>query len=94
MKILKILLAKENLESDFKFDELANATEGYSGSDLKVLCLKPSITAPLFSATERFTAIHFHLRVCTYLVSYLQNLCIAAAYWPVHELLEEEKKVA
>uniref|UniRef100_A0A453PJW3 AAA+ ATPase domain-containing protein n=1 Tax=Aegilops tauschii subsp. strangulata TaxID=200361 RepID=A0A453PJW3_AEGTS len=34
-KILKILLAKENLESDFKFDELANATEGYSGSDLK-----------------------------------------------------------
>ena len=36
-KILKILLAKENLESDFKFDELANATEGYSGSDLKVL---------------------------------------------------------
>ena len=36
-KILKILLAKENLEADFKFDELANATEGYSGSDLKVL---------------------------------------------------------
>ena len=36
-KILKILLAKENLETDFKFDELANATEGYSGSDLKVL---------------------------------------------------------
>ncbi|XP_062222012.1 uncharacterized protein LOC133921230 isoform X3 [Phragmites australis] len=55
MKILKILLAKEKLESDFKFDELANATEGYSGSDLK-------------------------------------NLCVAAAYRPVHELLEEEKK--
>ncbi|KAG8059428.1 hypothetical protein GUJ93_ZPchr0002g25003 [Zizania palustris] len=55
MKILKILLVKENLESDFKFDELANCTEGYSGSDLK-------------------------------------NLCIAAAYRPVHELLEEEKK--
>ncbi|KAK3155288.1 hypothetical protein QOZ80_2BG0201260 [Eleusine coracana subsp. coracana] len=55
MKILKILLAKEKLESDFKFDELANTTEGYSGSDLK-------------------------------------NLCVAAAYRPVHELLEEEKK--
>ncbi|WVZ73662.1 hypothetical protein U9M48_021945 [Paspalum notatum var. saurae] len=55
VKILKILLSKENLESDFKFDELANATEGYSGSDLK-------------------------------------NLCVAAAYRPVHELLEEEKK--
>jgi ATP-dependent Zn protease len=36
MKILKILLAKEKLDSDFKFDELAKATEGYSGSDLKV----------------------------------------------------------
>jgi len=55
MKILKILLAKEKLESAFQFDELANATEGYSGSDLK-------------------------------------NLCVAAAYRPVHELLEEEKK--
>ncbi|KAM3208956.1 hypothetical protein ACQJBY_063566 [Aegilops geniculata] len=57
MKILKILLAKENIESEFGFDELANATEGYSGSDLK-------------------------------------NLCVAAAYRPVHELLEEEKKGA
>ncbi|CAL5043678.1 unnamed protein product [Urochloa decumbens] len=55
MKILKILLAKENLEPDFGFDELANVTEGYSGSDLK-------------------------------------NLCIAAAYMPVHELLEQENK--
>ncbi|KAI5020983.1 hypothetical protein ZWY2020_054393 [Hordeum vulgare] len=35
MKILKILLAKENLESEFGYDELDNATEGYSGSDLK-----------------------------------------------------------
>uniref|UniRef100_A0A8I7BHL2 Uncharacterized protein n=1 Tax=Hordeum vulgare subsp. vulgare TaxID=112509 RepID=A0A8I7BHL2_HORVV len=39
MKIRKILLAKENLESEFGFDELANATEGYSGSDLKNLCV-------------------------------------------------------
>ncbi|OMP05199.1 hypothetical protein COLO4_08994 [Corchorus olitorius] len=54
MKILKIFLAQENIETNFSFDELANATEGYSGSDLK-------------------------------------NLCIAAAYRPVQELLEEEK---
>ncbi|RZC44004.1 hypothetical protein C5167_036955 [Papaver somniferum] len=54
-KILKIFLAQENLEGDFKYGELANATEGYSGSDLK-------------------------------------NLCIAAAYRPVQELIEEEKK--
>ncbi|XP_073041747.1 uncharacterized protein, partial [Primulina eburnea] len=35
LKILKIFLARENLESGFSFDQLANATEGYSGSDLK-----------------------------------------------------------
>ncbi|XP_061949709.1 uncharacterized protein LOC133673088 isoform X4 [Populus nigra] len=54
MKILRIILNRENLEADFQFDKLANATEGYSGSDLK-------------------------------------NLCIAAAYRPVEELLAEEK---
>ncbi|MBA0717959.1 hypothetical protein Golax_005730 [Gossypium laxum] len=55
MKILKIFLAQENIGCNFAFEELANATEGYSGSDLK-------------------------------------NLCIAAAYRPVQELLEEENK--
>ncbi|KAL0356069.1 UNVERIFIED_CONTAM: Spastin [Sesamum radiatum] len=55
LKILKIILARENLESGFPFEQLANATEGYSGSDLK-------------------------------------NLCIAAAYRPVQELLEKETK--
>lgn len=35
-KILKIFLAQENLGPNFSLDELANATEGYSGSDLKV----------------------------------------------------------
>ncbi|KAF9612257.1 hypothetical protein IFM89_038679 [Coptis chinensis] len=55
MKILKIFLTQENLGSNFNYEELANSTEGYSGSDLK-------------------------------------NLCIAAAYRPVQELLEEEKK--
>ncbi|KAJ0988347.1 hypothetical protein J5N97_006703 [Dioscorea zingiberensis] len=57
MKILKIFLSKESIDPNFKLEELANATEGYSGSDLK-------------------------------------NLCIAAAYRPVQELLEEEKKEA
>ncbi|KAL2515747.1 P-loop containing nucleoside triphosphate hydrolase superfamily protein [Forsythia ovata] len=55
LKILKIILAQENLESKFSLEQLANATEGYSGSDLK-------------------------------------NLCIAAAYRPVQELLEKESK--
>ncbi|BBG94688.1 P-loop containing nucleoside triphosphate hydrolases superfamily protein [Prunus dulcis] len=55
MKILRIFLAQENLEPGFQFEKLSHATEGYSGSDLK-------------------------------------NLCIAAAYRPVQELLEDEKK--
>ncbi|GAB4850646.1 hypothetical protein Ancab_029957 [Ancistrocladus abbreviatus] len=55
MKILKIFLAQENLEPEFAFDKLAIATEGYSGSDLK-------------------------------------NLCIATAYRPVQELLDEERQ--
>nr|XP_043606121.1 uncharacterized protein LOC122578266 isoform X2 [Erigeron canadensis] len=55
LKILKIFLAQENIEPDFDVRSLANATEGYSGSDLK-------------------------------------NLCIAAAYRPVQELLDQEKK--
>ncbi|KAL9309200.1 putative adenosinetriphosphatase [Arabidopsis thaliana] len=57
LKILKIFLTPENLESDFQFEKLAKETEGYSGSDLK-------------------------------------NLCIAAAYRPVQELLQEEQKGA
>ncbi|OIW08832.1 hypothetical protein TanjilG_16413 [Lupinus angustifolius] len=55
MKILRIVLAQENLVPDFEYDKLAKLTEGYSGSDLK-------------------------------------NLCIAAAYRPVQELIEEEEK--
>lgn len=54
-KILNIILGQENLEPGFEVDKLASMTEGYSGSDLK-------------------------------------NLCIAAAYRPVQQLLEEEKK--
>lgn len=40
MKILRIFLAQENLDSDFQFDKLANLTDGYSGSDLKVNIVK------------------------------------------------------
>ncbi|XP_057772591.1 uncharacterized protein LOC130992108 [Salvia miltiorrhiza] len=54
-KILKILLREENVEADFSVKQLAEATEGYSGDDLK-------------------------------------NLCVAAAYRPVHELLQRETK--
>ncbi|KAJ4805261.1 P-loop containing nucleoside triphosphate hydrolases superfamily protein [Rhynchospora pubera] len=54
-KILRVILAKEELASDVDLEALANMTDGYSGSDLK-------------------------------------NLCVTAAYCPIRELLEKEKK--
>eukprot|EP00803_Ostreobium_quekettii_P008965 evm.model.scf_1256.3 EVM.evm.TU.scf_1256.3 scf_1256:30246-44664(-) len=39
VKILSVILREEELESRFSFDELATMTEGYSGSDLKNMCL-------------------------------------------------------
>eukprot|EP00249_Psilotum_nudum_P017328 c26263_g1_i1 orf=358-3672(-) len=38
-KILHVILAQEDLAEDFSFNELARQTEGYSGSDLKNLCV-------------------------------------------------------
>ncbi|CAA0838200.1 P-loop containing nucleoside triphosphate hydrolases superfamily protein [Striga hermonthica] len=38
-KILRTLLSKENVEEGLDFTELARMTEGYSGSDLKNLCI-------------------------------------------------------
>ncbi|XP_057516053.1 uncharacterized protein LOC130797476 isoform X2 [Amaranthus tricolor] len=38
-KILKVILAKEELSADFDFDAIASMTDGYSGSDLKNLCV-------------------------------------------------------
>lgn len=35
-KIIKVILAKEDLSPDFDFDSVASMTDGYSGSDLKV----------------------------------------------------------
>ena len=35
-KILKVLLSKETLTPDVDLESVANMTEGYSGSDLKV----------------------------------------------------------
>jgi len=40
MKILSIFLAQENLDSEFQLVKLANLTDGYSGSDLKVNIVK------------------------------------------------------
>ena len=38
-KILRVILAKEYLASDIDLEVVANMTDGYSGSDLKVFFL-------------------------------------------------------
>ncbi|CAI9113083.1 OLC1v1013619C1 [Oldenlandia corymbosa var. corymbosa] len=38
-KIIKVILAKEDLSPDVDLDAVASMTEGYSGSDLKNLCV-------------------------------------------------------
>ncbi|KAL4383877.1 hypothetical protein GQ457_15G021800 [Hibiscus cannabinus] len=38
-KILRVILAKEQLSADIDFEAIANMTDGYSGSDLKNLCV-------------------------------------------------------
>ncbi|XP_062211238.1 uncharacterized protein LOC133912494 isoform X2 [Phragmites australis] len=38
-KILSVILAKEDLADDVDLEAIANLTEGYSGSDLKTLCI-------------------------------------------------------
>ncbi|CAH8256151.1 unnamed protein product [Arabidopsis lyrata] len=38
-KILKVILAKEDLSPDFDIDAVASMTNGYSGNDLKNLCV-------------------------------------------------------
>lgn len=38
-KILRVILAKEDLAPDVELEAIANMTDGYSGSDLKVVFL-------------------------------------------------------
>lgn len=88
MKILKIFLSQEHLESEFQFDKLAYATDGYSGSDLKV-----RVTLKFLKGIWKYGISHTCFLFCLFVCFLVQNLCIAAAYRPVQELLEEEKEV-
>ena len=52
-KILKVILAKEDLSQDFDFDSVASMTDGYSGSDLKVNTLPFSTFCRWFAACNK-----------------------------------------
>lgn len=55
-KILRIILTKEELAPNVDLEAIANMTEGYSGSDLKVWPLK------LFFLTVTFELFSFSLK--------------------------------
>lgn len=48
-KILKVILAKEDLSPDVDMDAVASMTDGYSGSDLKVTLTALYLTFHVFS---------------------------------------------
>lgn len=84
-KILRVILAEEDVSSDFNVDELAAATDGYSGSDLKVRN---------FSFPSKSWFIVFDQSYLNSLFSSSsQSLCTTAAYRRIRELLDKEKKV-
>ncbi|KAF9668010.1 hypothetical protein SADUNF_Sadunf15G0082300 [Salix dunnii] len=86
-KILKVILAKEDLSPDVDFDAVASMTDGYSGSDLKVLAFVPSLNKLIREM------IFVKLDGCLTSTHVIwQNLCIAAAHRPIKEILEKEKK--
>lgn len=82
-KILKVILAKEDLSSDVDLGAVASMTDGYSGSDLKVMGI-------LFCFTLSFKNKVIGAFMLALL---LQNLCVTAAHRPIKEILEKEKKV-
>lgn len=43
IKILRTILRHEDVHSDFSYEEIAGVTDGYSGSDLKNLCLEAAL---------------------------------------------------
>ena len=79
--IYKTILAKEKVEEGLDFKELAAMTEGFTGSDLKVLYA--DLTN--FLEFSGIISFFFTLSMCK------QNLCTTAAYRPVRELIQQER---
>lgn len=75
-KILKVILAKEDLSPDIDLDSVAGMTDGYSGSDLKV------IWYILFSVCT-VNSLFFWMLI-------LHVLCYCRIYvWPLHIVQSE-----
>jgi ATP-dependent 26S proteasome regulatory subunit len=67
VKILKVILAEEDLEPTFDFEELARMTEGYSGSDLKV-CIMACVGD---RAVEMIAKFNLYSRIFGVFIAYV-----------------------
>lgn len=75
-KILKVILAKEDLSPSIDFDAIASMTDGYSGSDLKV------INAILFFLVVFLFLYRVYLSIyinkCCYIAESVCNCCTSS----------------
>lgn len=63
VKILRVILAEEELEEGFDYLELSRMTDGYSGSDLKVLESLPTMNN-VTNSIEQYELICL-IRLCS-----------------------------
>jgi len=63
-KILKVILAKEDLSSGLDLNAIASMTDGYSGSDLKVLDILFYLVLILNLRLWVPSCLRFYCRIC------------------------------
>ncbi|KAF3680434.1 hypothetical protein FXO38_02031 [Capsicum annuum] len=79
-KILKVILAKEDLAQDFDLESVASMTDGYSGSDLKAAASADSRPAPALSSSADLQPLNMddfrysHQQVCASVSSESTNM--------------------
>ncbi|PHU15979.1 hypothetical protein BC332_17184 [Capsicum chinense] len=79
-KILKVILAKEDLAQDFDLESAASMTDGYSGSDLKAAASADSRPAPALSSSADLQPLNMddfrysHQKVCASVSSESKNM--------------------
>ncbi|PNY01520.1 peroxisomal biogenesis factor 6-like protein, partial [Trifolium pratense] len=75
-KILKVILAKEDLSSDVDLSAIASMTDGYSGSDLKNLCVTAA-HRPIKEILEKEKKVWFFRMVYYFISSMLDTLSLS-----------------
>ena len=72
-KILRVILVKEDLAPDVDFEAIANMTDGYSGSDLKVVCIFMYFSLPFLVSGEGTICFYIKYSHCYLLIA--ESVC-------------------